>query len=67
MRSIDDPEQSLITLEFNNDTLLQSKGLSNRHVDDEENEFLLKWMKKFKIKDHRSDIEEYQRLEESND
>lgn len=64
MRPTVDLEQSLITLEYKNNTLIQSKGLSNRHVTDEENEFLLKWMKKFKIKDERDDIEEYQRLKE---
>ena len=62
MRTLGDPETSLITLEYHDGALHQSKGLSNRHVTDEENKFLLKWMKLKKIKDLRNDIEEYQRL-----
>lgn len=62
MRTLTEPETSLITLEYHDGALHQSKGLSNRHVTDEENKFLLKWMKTKKIKDLRNDIEEYQRL-----
>ena len=62
MRTLSEPETSLITLEYHDGALYQSKGLSNRHVNDEENGFLLKWMKLKKIKDERNDIDEYQRL-----
>lgn len=62
MRKNESLEDSLITLEYFDSKLFQSKGLQNRHVTDEENEFLIKWMRKNKIKDERSDIEEYQRF-----
>ena len=43
MRKTDDIDESLITIEFNDNSILMVRGLQNRYVDEEEKEFIQKW------------------------
>ena len=50
MRTIEEPETSLITIEYTNESIEMVRGLQNRYVNDEEKEFIQKWAKNKKIK-----------------
>ena len=49
MRKVSEPEESLVTLEFKDNTLCQYKGYGDRPVTEEEDEFLTKWCKEKNI------------------
>lgn len=49
MRKVNEPEESLVTLEFKNNTLCQYKGYGDRPVTEEEDKFLTKWCKEKNI------------------
>ena len=50
MRTIEEPETSLITIEYKNESIEMVRGLQNRYVNDEEKEFIQRWAKNKKIK-----------------
>lgn len=50
MRKIEEPETSLITIEYTNKNIEMVRGLQNRYVDSKEKEFIQKWAKNKKIK-----------------
>lgn len=43
MRKTDDIDESLITIEFNDNSILMVRGLQNRYVNEEEKKFIQKW------------------------
>jgi hypothetical protein len=43
MRKTDDIDKSLITIEFNDNSVLMVRGLQNRYIDEEEKKFIKKW------------------------
>lgn len=49
MRKVNEPEESLVTLEFKDNMLCQYKGFGDRAVNEEEDEFLTKWCKEKNI------------------
>lgn len=49
MRKANEPEESLVTLEFKDNTLCQYKGYGDRAVTEEEDAFLTKWCKEKNI------------------
>lgn len=49
MRKVSEPEESLVTLEFKDNTLCQYKGYGDRPVTEEEDKFLTKWCKEKNI------------------
>ena len=49
MRKVNEPEESLVTLEFKDNTLCQYKGYGDRPVTEEEDKFLTKWCKEKNI------------------
>lgn len=53
LRKIDVPDESLITIEYQDGTIKQVRGLCERLMSDKERKFFDKWVKKFKIKVER--------------
>lgn len=53
LRNVDTPNESLITIEYQDGTIKQVRGLCERLMNDKERKFFDKWTKKFKIKVER--------------
>lgn len=50
MRTIEESEMSLITIEYNNKGIQMVRGLQNRYVNEDEKKFIQKWAKNKSIK-----------------
>ena len=49
LRRVDAPDESLITIEYQDGSIKQVRGLCERLMNDKERKFFTKWTKKFKI------------------
>jgi len=49
VRTIDKPDESLLTVEIRNEKIIQIKGFANRYAEDEERKFIYKWATKNKL------------------